>query len=212
MEQKTNEDFHMEPRTRRPRKKGFTLKLPAFMGRIGEDVRWYYDVRLYSPLILLLLILALLPGKSRTAEPVETTPAIIDVQPETEPAPAPIDPDAAALAALADSVGAGRSENVKTIIMWVAINRAEDRSNGFGQSLRDEIKRPMQWQGYEENTVYSEETYAIAQNVLEIQRTGALRPLDSDMLWFVLNDNGSITVRNQFTANGQQKWREKVVN
>ena len=120
-------------------------------------------------------------------------------------------PEAAALARLADSVGSGRSDNVKTIIMWVAINRSEDRANGYGQSLLDEIARPNQWQGYDENAPYTSGTYAMAKEVLEIQARGGLRPLDSDMLWFVLNDDGSITLRNQFTATGNQKWREKTV-
>ena len=51
----------------------------------------------------------------------------------------------------------------------------------------------------------------MAQQVLEIQKNGSLRPVDSDMLWFVLNDDGSITLRNQFTATANQKWREKTV-
>ncbi len=108
-------------------------------------------------------------------------------------------------------MGSGRSDNVKTIIMWVAINRSEDRSNGYGQSLLDEIARPNQWQGYDENAAYSEHTYEIALSVLETQATGGLRPLDTDMLWLVLNDDGSVTLRNQFTATGNQKWREKTV-
>ena len=176
-------------------------------------MRWYYDIRLWSPLILLLLILALLPGKQAAKTPEETVPEVTAVEtlPETAPTEEAVIPEAAALARLADSVGAGRSENVKTVIMWVAINRSEDRANGYGQSLLDEIARPNQWQGYDENVRYSDTTYAIAKQVLEIQKNGGLRPLDSDMLWFILNDDGSITMRNQFTATANQKWREKTV-
>ena len=204
-----------EPIRRRRKKKQFRLRLPAFLTHLGVDVRWYYDVRLWSPLILLLLILALLPGKKETVDPAETTPALSveETQPteDTTPTEEAVIPEAAALAKLADSVGAGRSDNVKTIIMWVAINRSEDRANGYGQSLLDEIARPNQWQGYDENTPYTDGTYAMAKEVLEIQARGGLRPLDSDMLWFVLNDDGSITLRNQFTATATQKWREKTV-
>ena len=202
----------VEPR-RRKRKKKTAFPIPAFLTHLGADVRWYYDIRLWSPLILLLLILALLPGKQAAKTPEETVPEVTAV--ETLPEPAPTEeaviPEAAALARLADSVGAGRSENVKTVIMWVAINRSEDRANGYGQSLLDEIARPNQWQGYDENVRYSDATYAIAKQVLEIQKNGGLRPLDSDMLWFILNDDGSITLRNQFTATANQKWREKTV-
>ena len=31
------------------------------------------------------------------------------------------------------------------------------------------------------------------------------------MLWFILNDDDSITVRSQFTAAANQKWQEKTV-
>ena len=138
---------------------------------------------------------------------------MVETQPteDTTPTEETVIPEAAALARLADSVGSGRSDNVKTIIMWVAINRSEDRANGYGQSLLDEIARPNQWQGYDENAPYTSGTYAMAKEVLEIQARGGLRPLDSDMLWFVLNDDGSITLRNQFTATVNQKWREKTV-
>ena len=207
-----------EPRTepiRRRRKKKKTIPLPAFLTRIGEDVRWYYDIRLWSPLLVVLFLLVLIPSCGRTEKPEETVPEISVVESTpaetTEPTQEPIDPEAEALARLADTVGAGRSDNVKTIIMWVAINRSEDRANGYGLSLLEEIARPNQWQGYDENGAYSNGVYQIAKEVLDIQARGGLRPLDSDMLWFVLNDDGSITLRNQFTATANQKWREKTV-
>ena len=214
MDQNLNEESTQAPARRRRRKKQ-TIPLPAFLTRLGEDVRWYYDVRLWSPLILLVLVLALLPGKKEVQESVEEKPEIsmVETQPteDTTPTEEAVIPEAEALARLADSVGSGRSDNVKTIIMWVAVNRSEDRANGYGQSLLDEIARPNQWQGYDENAPYTDGTYAMAKEVLAIQARGGLRPLDSDMLWFVLNDDGSITLRNQFTATGNQKWREKTV-
>ena len=207
-----------EPRTemeRRRRRKKKTFPIPSFLTHLGEDVRWYYDIRLWSPLILLLLILAMLPGKKEVKEPVETAPeaSVTETLPveDTTPTEEQVVPEAEALARLADSVGMGRSDTVKTVIMWVAINRSEDRANGYGQSLLDEIARPNQWQGYDSAASYSDKTYAMAQQVLEIQKNGSLRPVDSDMLWFVLNDDGSITLRNQFTATANQKWREKTV-
>ena len=203
-----------EPRRRKRRKKQ-GIPIPAFLLHLGEDVRWYYDIRLWSPLLLLLFILALLPGKKAEQKPVETIPAVTVVQTlpveETTPTEEEVIPEAEALARLADCVGAGRSDNVKTVIMWVAINRSEDRANGYGQSLLDEIARPNQWQDYDPTALYNEETYEMAKQVLETQATGGLRPVDSDMLWFVLNNDGSITLRNQFTATANQKWREKTV-
>ena len=215
------DEFTMEPRQRRPRKASsaaaFFAPIIAYFAGIGKDVKWYFDIRLWSPLILLLLILALLPGRSKSETPAETTPeteaAVMETEPEvTEPPTVePLDPRAEALARLADTVGAGRSDNVKTVIMWVAINREEDRANGYGKDLLEEIARPSQWQGYDENASYTDHTYEIALEVLEIQASGALRPVDSDMLWFVLNDDGSITLRNLYAETATQKWRTKTV-
>lgn len=215
MEQIHDEETKIPPRrTRKPKKA--SIPIPAFLTHLGEDVRWYYDIRLWSPLILLLLILALVSGRGEKqvdTSALPTDPAVSESQPVevTTPTEPEINQDAAALARLADSVGQGRSDNVKTIIMWVAINRSEDRANGYGQSLQEEIARPNQWQGYDSNFAYNDTTYEIALEVLETQANGGLRPLDSDMLWLVLNDDGSVTLRNQFTSTGNQKWREKTV-
>ena len=208
----------MEPRRRRPPKKA-SFKLPAFLSNfldhLGEDVRWYFDIRIWSPLLLILFILALaLPRGSRSTEEVSvvtaTEAAIVETAEVTEPTKAPINEEAAALARLADTVGSGRSDNVKTAIMWVAINRSEaGGTDGYGQSqsLLEEIARENQWQGYDENASYSEHTYEIALDVLEIQSSNGLRPIDSDMLYLVLNEDGSVTLRNQFneTAATQKK-------
>ena len=221
MDQLPNEQTRTEterrPRRRPQKIKRFELKLPGFLTRIGEDVRWYYDVRLWSPVILALLIAAvLIPGRQTKAEPEPTTPEIVMVQLEpqevTEPVPEPTEPidvDAEALAKLADSVGAGRSKRVKEAIMWLVINRSENWLNGYGKSLMDEIARPDQWQGYDPETEYSQETYELAKKVLKTWVNGELRPVDEDMLWLVLNDNGSITVRNKFTG-GSNNWKEKT--
>ena len=214
-------EISMKPRQRRPQKTTpvsvFLGKIVAYFAGIGKDVKWYYDIRLWSPLILLLLILALLPGKGKSETPAETIPetqaVVMETEPEVTEPPAtePVDPRAEALARLADTVGAGRSDNVKTVIMWVAINREEDRANGYGKDLLEEIARPNQWQGYDENASYTDHTYDIAKQVLEAQESGALRPVDSDMLWFVLNDNGSISLRNLYAETATQKWRTKTV-
>lgn len=211
------------PRKRKRRKK-IKITIPAFLLNLGDDVRWYFDIRVWSPLILVVLILTFVWGRKTVKLPETTVPSVITVEnlpkatvettppkQETVKAEEEVIPEAAALARLADSVGAGRSDNAKTAIMWVAINRSEDRANGYGQSLLDEIARPNQWQGYDENARYTEGTYAMAKLILETQARGWLRPLDSDMLWFVLNNDGSITLRNQFTASGNRKWVEKTI-
>lgn len=203
------------PRRRRKEQPKSRFQLPAFLRNLGQDVRWYYDIRLWSPLLLLILILALvLPGRGTSEmqhQAEETVPVVMETEPVTEAAPEPIIPEAEALARLADTVAKGRSKNAKIIVMWVAINRSEDNANGYGLSLMEEIARPNQWQFYDENAPYSQTSYDLAKEVLEIQRNGDLRPIDPDMLWLVLNDNGSITVRNKFVASANEKWIEKTV-
>lgn len=220
MEQTPNEEFKMEPRRRKVKKGNPVARVlvPVF-GYFREHTRWYFDIRLWSPLLLIVLLLAMCTGSCTAAPKAEQTPPAATVPMEdpiltqvpTEATAPPVNAEAAGLARLADSVGSGRSDNVKIIIMWTAINRSEDRSNGYGQSLLDEIARPSQWQGYEENAAYSEHTYELALEVLETQATGGLRPLDSDMLWLVLNDDGSVTLRNRFLESPNQKWRTKTV-
>ena len=63
------------PRRRRPGRKK-AIPLPAFLTHLGQDVRWYYDIRLWSPLLLLILILALLPGKKQDPAVQDPTPDI----------------------------------------------------------------------------------------------------------------------------------------
>ena len=216
-------DNGVNPR-RRVRKQGINDYLTNFVKNFGSDVRWYYDVRLWSPVIMLLLILVLVvSGQQKKAlkeqllameETLAATVPADDVFAQTEPTVAtvaPVNQEAEALARLADTVGNGRSDNVKIIIMWVAINRSEDQANGYGKSLLEEISRPNQWQGYNENMGYSDSTYKLAEQVLETKAQGGLRPLDSDMLWFVLNDDGSITVRDEFSVAAGQKWNEKTI-
>lgn len=204
MDQVTNE------RKRTPRKSTFKLQIGKFSAEIGNDVKWYWDIRLWAPLLIILFIIALWPSPKAAVQPEAPQQMQQEVQQQEEipeeTAPAPTvtearDPEAEALARLADTVGAGRTDNVKVVIMWVAINRSEDRANGYGKSLEEEISRANQWQFYDENAKYGEGTYMLAQDVLKVARSNGLRPVENDMLWFVLNDNGSITVRNQFNFN-----------
>ncbi len=182
-----------------------TGSMPAFK---CKKVNWYWDVRLWSPVFLLILAIVIAskpiaPEISFEEIPADAGMTSLVTQEEAEPieeTEAPIIDDVISLARLADSVAAGRSAEVKKIIMWVAINRSEDRRNGYGLSLQEEIARPKQWQQYDPDGVYLEETVHIAEEVYETWKTGGARPLYGDMLWFVLNGDGSITVRNQFKA------------
>lgn len=171
--------------------------------------KWYLDARLWLPVFIITTIsisctyqrkIYVLEQENAalvTELSVRTIPEIVEetVPPTTEEKQ---DSEAVALAKLADSVARGRTDEVKRIVMWVAINRSEDRSHGYGLSLAGEIARPKQWQEYNENVHYLESTLKLAEEVLEIRDNGGPRPIYGDMLWFVLNGDGSITVRNQF--------------
>lgn len=184
---------------------------------IGPDVAWYWDIRLWALPLLILFIIALLPGEKKGTPTAQEEPQIVvqeTVPVETTPpattAPEVRDEEAEALARLADTVGAGRTDNVKTVIMWVAVNRSEDRANGYGKSIIEEIARPSQWQFYDENGMYSDGSYKMALEILRTKRLNGLRPIDNDMLWFVLNDDGSITVRNRFNFGKNTKVNERT--
>lgn len=166
-------------------------------------VKWYWDLRIWSPLyvVLLLVVVFSLTHKAPVGaeEPIVTETITVETEPIVpEPTVPPEDTDIVALARLADSVAAGRPQEVKEIVMWIAINRSEDRANGYGGSLKEEIARPKQWQQYNPNAIYLESTYELAEKVYETWQTGGPRPIYNDMLWFVLNGDASITIRNQF--------------
>lgn len=170
--------------------------------------KWYLDVRVWAPVFIAIIIVNSCTYQRKiSALRQENDMLIAELSAEAVPeiieeAVSPIgeqqDSEAVALARLADSVARGRSDEVKRIVMWVAINRSEDRSHGYGLSLREEIARPKQWQEYDENANYLESTLKLAEEVLKIRDNGGARPIYGDMLWFVLNGDGSITVRNQF--------------
>lgn len=216
MDQFINENQQAAQKERIPARKAkptFKIQLGKFHAEIGEDVAWFWDIRLWAPLLVILLIAALLVPVRKAPAPtvednplpelvedvtdVDDTPVIPEVQPEVR------DPEAEALARLADTVGSGRTDRVKKVIMWVAINRSEDRANGFGKSLAEEIARPNQWQFYDAEAPYGEGSYLLAQDILKMVRTNDLRPVDKDMLWLLLNDDGSVTIRNGFNINSK---------
>lgn len=166
-----------------------------------RKVNWYYDVRLYLPIFIIISAILLSGNKSKEtsiAPTLEEISALSDNENIYEREPSEEEREIIELARLADCVGAGRSTEVKKAIMWVVINRTEDRSNGYGLSLIGEIERPKQWQQYRKDASYLESTYRLATEVYTTWKRGGARLMMGDMLWFVLNNDGSITVRNQF--------------
>lgn len=169
-----------------------------------KKISWYWDIRIWSvPLIILFLIVFTCNREENTVmdvEPLELdTECIMESDAAVTTEPVVYEEDiVVTLARFADSVGAGRSDNVKRAIIWVAINRSEDRSHGYGLSLRDELARPKQWQQYDPNGNYMESTYKLAKEVYDTWQSGGARMFQDDILWFILESDGSITVRNKF--------------
>ena len=171
---------------------------------LSRKVSWYWDIRIYLPFLLIIGMLFYNHGGAKEVSMTDVMEHEIAIAEtygfeDTEPVePSYDERNIIALARLADSVGGHRSDEVKKIIMWVAINRTEDNRNGYGKSLIEEIARPNQWQGYKEDAYYLDSTYLLACQVYDAWKSGYSRPIYPDMLWFVLNNDGSITVRNQF--------------
>lgn len=198
---------------KRQRSLGMTLE--RLYNKISKnDVKWFWDVKKWIPIIIIMLLISYVFGYNRGENeqiayfesiPAETiyieVTQPVEIVKETEPVR---DEEAVKLAILADTSAAGKSREVKRILMWVAINRVEDRANGYGRSLIDEIDRPKQWQNYNPDGMYLLETYDLALEVLDIWKTNGPRPLYNDMLWSVYNADGTITVRNRF---GNEKGR-----
>lgn len=179
-----------------------------------KDVKWYWDLKKWIPIICIMMVILYAigynKGKTNQIEIFEAIPPetiYIEVTEEptvpetTEPE---LDEEAVALAILADSSASGKSDTVKRILMWVVINRVEDRANGYGGTIIDVINRPKQWQGYNPDGMYLQSTYDIAVEVLNTWRNNGPRPIYNDMLWSVYNADGSITIRNRF---GDEKGR-----
>lgn len=166
----------------------------------GNRTKWYWDVRVWLPVILVLFV-ASMARKEKVVEYVEVEVPVYVSQMAEDAEGSYTNTDEEkiiAMARFADSVARGRPAEVKRIIMWVLINRSEDRSNGYGGTLMEELARPKQWQEYDPEAVYLESTYQLAREVYQTWQSGGARPIYPDMLWFILNGDGSITVRNQF--------------
>jgi len=177
----------------------------------GGKVNRCWDVRLWAPFIIILMVI--ISNNDKEVDPIPIEDPAIQVASETimetEPEPT-IDlrtSEITALARLADTVAHGKSDEVKSIIMWIAINRVEDKANGYGMDLQGEIARPKQWQCYDPDGAYLQATYDLAESVHDTWMTGGPRPIYNDMLWFVFNSDGSITVRNRF---GNEKNRSEA--
>lgn len=91
----------------------------------------------------------------------------VEAPPEetTAPTESPENPEDIALAGLVDSVGDERSDDVKHIAMWVAVNRGDDRSYGYGLLFFCEIAWSKQWQEDMQDATYLKSILELAQEI-----------------------------------------------
>lgn len=168
--------------------------------RRARKISWYWDIKIwFLPMILVMSLVTSCENQNTAADLDYITDNVPAAATEEVTAPTEQKDDiVVSLARFADSVGAGRSDDVKRAIIWVAINRADDRSHGFGLSLLEELERPNQWQQYNPTGNYLESTYTLADEIYNTWRSSGAHMFQDDMLWFVLENDGSITVRNKF--------------
>ncbi len=165
-----------------------------------KRISWYWDVKIWFLPIIIVMSIVTSCGNQNTAADLDYIMSVAE-ETVTEESTAPTeqkDDIVVSLARFADSVGAGRSDDVKRAIIWVAINRTDDRSHGFGLTLLEELERPNQWQQYNPAGNYLESTYTLADEIYKTWRSSGAHMFRDDMLWFVLENDGSITVRNKF--------------
>lgn len=179
-------------------------------GTFYRDVKWFWDIRKWIPILLVVFIFSIKSVNAKNNVPIieEATPEIVAVVEEvpteptieetTEPTVPIEDLEVIALARLADTCARRYSDDVKRIVMWVAINRSEDKANGYGGSLLEEINRPKQWQEYDPEASYTASTLQIAKEVYKVWKDNGPRPMYNDMIFFAFNADGTITVRNKF--------------
>lgn len=179
-------------------------------GTFYNDVKWFWDIRKWIPILLVVFIFSIknvntkndvLAFDSTNPEEVvavEVMPTEPVIEETTEPTLPVEELEVIALARLADTCARRYSDDVKRIVMWVAINRSEDRANGYGGSLLEEINRPKQWQEYNPDGSYTASTLEIAKDVYDTWKSNGPRPMYNDMIFFAFNADGTITVRNRF--------------
>lgn len=180
-------------------------------GTFYNDVKWFWDIRKWIPILLVVFIFSIKivntkddistfddatnPEVIAAVEEIPTEPATEET---TEPTLPIEEQEVIALARLADTCARRYGDDVKRIVMWVAINRSEDRANGYGGSLLEEINRPKQWQEYNPDGAYTASTLEIARDVYDTWKSNGPRPMYNDMIFFAFNADGTITVRNKF--------------
>ena len=93
------------------------------------------------------------------------------------------------------------SEDAKIAIIETIFSRAECTYGEFGDTVNEVCLKPLQWQGFVEDSSYLREDYDLALQYLEGDRTMRITP--EGCYWLVVSRDG-VTVRTKFE--GGNSW------
>lgn len=96
--------------------------------------------------------------------------------------------DAKWLATIADAVAPDSDDYCKTAIMQCIINRT--RTTGFPNSIEDVCSQKNQWQGYENSSTYTYETYKVAKELVDSLGEYRVTPIETNMVYLRVGVTG----------------------
>ena len=94
------------------------------------------------------------------------------------------------------------SDNAKTAIIEVIINRAECTYGEFGDTIEDVCNKPNQWQGYVKDGCYLACDYDLANEYLGSNNSARVAP---EGCFYLVCGDGYVTVRTEW--NGGNSWK-----
>lgn len=138
-----------------------------------------------------------------SAQSVEPTPEITYVT------PAPVvdseyqtDYDAACVARVLYGIrGYDLSENAKTAVIEVILNRVECSFGEFGDTVQAVCEKPNQWQGFTTDSKYLKEDYELAVEVLNSENPVRTIP---EGCYFLVVKQGAVVARTEWDGQGNE--------
>lgn len=97
------------------------------------------------------------------------------------------------------------SEDAKTAVIEVILNRAECSFGEFGDTVSEVCEKPQQWQGYSSDGKYLKEDYELALEVLH--GTNSVRTIPEGCYYLVVKQ-GAVSARTEWDDSGNE-WTVK---
>lgn len=106
--------------------------------------------------------------------------------------------DAKWLATIVDAVAPNSDDNCKLAIMECIVNRT--RASGFPNTIEGVCAEKNQWQGYTNDSTYTDETYKLAKNFRNSIKEPRISPINGDMVYMRVDYTG-LYFRNSWDSN-----------